>query len=914
MGERLEFRVLGPFDLLERGRPLAVPPGKPRALLALLVLRANEVVASGRLVEELWGERPPRTAATALQGYVSQLRKVLPAERLLTRAPGYLLRVEQGELDLDRHEALRARAREAEPAEGARLLRAALALWRGPPLAELAYEAFAREEIARLEELRLATVEERIEADLAAGRAAEIVAELELLTARHPLRERLTGQLMRALYRSGRQAEALDSYQQARRMLVDELGIEPTPALHDLHRAILAHDRALAAPGAAATRPPPRIDLPAPPNRFVGRTRELAEVCAELGRDQLRLLTLTGPGGSGKTRLALQAASERAGAYRDGVRFVTLAWVTDTELIATTIAYDLALTDQPGVEPEETLRAYLAERELLLVLDNVEHLVAGTAFLGGLLADCPRLQLLVTSRQPLHLSAEYEYPVPPLDEDEATELFRERARAVNRDFAPNGEVTEICRRLDALPLAVELAAAHTRSLSAAEILARLVTCLPLLTGGPRDAPARQQTLHATIEWSYELLEAGEQQLLARLAVFAGGFSVDAAESVCETTVDTLDSLVDKSLLHGEAERYRMLETIREYAREQLEAAAESRQTHARHAEYYAGLAAAIDARIRGPKASELLAQLERDHDNLRAALAWLLEEEPDRALRLAVCVEPFWTHRGRIEEGTRWFAQVLERTRGSLSGARAHALREAASFAEMRGRKVHARALVEQALDEAVRVGARHEVAGSLLTLERYDEALSEFRALGDERGIGTVLRQLGLRALDAGQTSEARLLLEETLAICRRQDFPWAIAGALRDLGDCALAERRPDEAMQLFIESVMMARALGSDLFMAEGVGSLSAAAAVRGATELAALLWGALESAEMGHGFRFEGRDRCEPLVAEALRTNPVAREEGRRLELSEAVAVALRSAWLTANGPRPLPGTVFERGSA
>src|SRR5581483_8391105 len=525
----MEFRILGTLAVLEQAEPLDLGGAKQRALLALLLLNGNRPVSADRLVEALWGEEPPRTARKAVQVYVSQLRKALGGDRIRTEAAGYVLDVRDDEFDAGRFERLAATGRPRE----------ALALWRGPPLAEFAYQPFAEAEARRLEELRLACVEDRLDEDLAAGRHAQVVGELETLVAEQPLRERLRSQQMLALYRCGRQAEALEAYQDARRALVDALGIDPSPELQRLQRAILNHDDALAATPAPEPGPPERPSLPAAANRLIGRRVELRTL-TDLLLGDARLVTVTGAGGSGKTRLALEVAAALGADFGQSVHFVQLAPLRQPELLAATILSALGVEESASRPAVESLKELLRLRAMLLVLDNFEQLLEGAPVLAELLAACPRLKLLVTSRASLHLSAEHEYPLEPLPLDYAVALFTERARAVRPDFTADERLTAaICGRLDCLPLALELAAARCRLLGAGELLARLERRLDLLTGGPRDLESRQQTLRSTIDWSYELLDAEEQRLLMRLAVFTGGCTLDAAEQVCSASLDRL---------------------------------------------------------------------------------------------------------------------------------------------------------------------------------------------------------------------------------------------------------------------------------------------------------------------------------------------------------------------------------------
>ncbi len=493
-----------------------------------------------------------------------------------------MLRVEPDELDLYRFRELLAQDRQRE----------ALALWRGPALADLAFEDFAQSEIARLEELRLSAMEGRFEHELADGRHAELVGELAAAVRAHPLRERLAGQLMLALYRSGRQAEALDAYRDARTTLVEELGLEPGEELSELQRRILVHDPAL-----DFTRNSRRTELPASVTSFVGRRRELEEVRALVARPGVRLLTLTGAGGTGKTRLALEVARGVAGEFADGARFVPLAAVAKPELVPAGIAEALGLQQNRGQSIEDALKAFLADRELLLVLDNLEHLLEATPLATELLAAAPELTILATSRTHLNLYGETEYAVPPLSaREDAVTLFADRAAAVRPDFAVTDVVAEICARLDGLPLAIELAAARVRTLAPAEILARLERRLELLAGGPRDVPARQRTLRDTLLWSYDLLAPVDQRLFARLAVFAGGWPLAAADGVCCGDLEVgaaagLQSLAEKNLVLPEADgRFGMLETIRELAGERLTAGGEEPAIRGAHAHWYLAMA------------------------------------------------------------------------------------------------------------------------------------------------------------------------------------------------------------------------------------------------------------------------------------------------------------------------------------
>ena len=645
----LEFRVLGPLQVERDGRVLPLGGLKQRGVLALLLLDRNRVVPRDQLVDVLWGERPPASAANSIQIYVSKLRRLLgggdPADGspIVTEPPGYRLRIPPGELDADRFERLITAGSEAlgagEADRAENTFAEALTLWHGPPFADFAGERFAQAEIARLEQLRLHALEEQIEAQTTLGRLAEVLAQLPTLVDQHPLEGRLRAQLMLALYRSGRQADALAAYQDFRRLLADDLGLDPSPDLRELERQILRHDGALLAPASPGAPEPPsgargdfptqaaeRTNLPTPPTPLIGREQELQEAGRLLRAH--RIVTLTGPGGSGKTRLALQLAADAVMDFPDGVVWVPLQALSDPELVVPTIAR--------AVGTGESLVEDGADRRLLLVLDNFEQLLGAASRVGNLAAQLPQLKLLVTSREPLHLAAEYEYPVAPLREQEAVALFIERASAAKPDFTDDGAVEEICLRLDCLPLALELAAARVKALSASELLKRLDRRLPILTGGSRDAPERQRTLRATIAWSYELLAQDEQRAFARLAVFTGGCTLEAAEQACHVGLDTVAALIDKSLLRREGDRYLMLETIGEYALERLEESGELDEFRQRHADYYLEQARSVELLIRSPQAAGAIDRLEPEHDNLRAALEWLSGRTSEQPLRLAM--------------------------------------------------------------------------------------------------------------------------------------------------------------------------------------------------------------------------------------------------------------------------------------
>jgi predicted ATPase/DNA-binding SARP family transcriptional activator len=787
----MEFRVLGPVQVAA----VELAAGQQVALLACLLIAREEIASRDRLIDALWGEQPPATAANALQVHVHALRRRLGSDRIVTEGPGYRLRLEPGELDLERFERLAARGR-TEPADAAAAtFREALELWRGPAYEDVRYEPFAQAEVARLDELRLAALEDRIEADLELGRHRALVPELEALVAEHPARERLCGQLMLALYRSDRQAAALEVFRRAREAMSEELGIEPGPGLQELQRAILNQDAALAVESSELQA---RRHLPAPPTALVGRGAELAELEA-LVRGGARLVTLTGAGGIGKTRLALRTAHELAEAFADGVYFVDLSHLTVPELVRDTIASALGLGSQ-----RDELQAFLRERQLLLLLDNFEVVDEAAPLVSELLREAPGLAALVTSRTPLRLSGEHQYRVQPLPLEDAVQLFAARAHAVAPSFrAPSedeDDVAQLCLRLDCLPLAIELSAARTRDYATGELLATVP--LELASEGSRDLPSRQRTLRSTIDWSYRLLAPSEQALFARLAVFAGGFTVAGAAAVCDADRETLAALVAASLVNERAgPRYFMLETVREYALEVLEDAEDWRR---RHAEHCAGLAEAAEDEHPASRSGAAWRELEAEHDNFRAALDWSRDSGAvELHLRLVGPLSYFWATSDHLREGA---ARLEEAVRLAS---------DEPSPLVLRGKALAGLARVAHSLGDYERMRAAA------------DASLELFRAVGDEPGIAQSLNLLGIALSNLGDIDGGILCHEENATISRRIGDGLRLSSALNNLGYCLLRRGQRDEARAQFEAGLTVSREIGHRTGESVMLGNLGLAA---------------------------------------------------------------------------------------
>ncbi len=703
-------------------------------------------------------------------------------------------------------------------------------------------------------------------------------------------------------------------------------------------------------------RAPTNLQIPLTP--LIGRENERDAVTTFLLRKDVRLLTLTGPGGVGKTRLALQVAADLVDKFSDGVFFVPLASINDPKLVLPTISGTLGLREEHGrspfdasatIAPKATerplaalLENYLREKHVLLVLDNLEHLLTSGPQIIELLASCRKLKVLVTSRSTLNVRGEQEFSVPPLALPDlrrvtaaktvlqyaAALLFFQRALAVNPDFKLMDKdaktVAEICVRLDGLPLALELAAARTRVLSAKALLARLESRLSLLTAGPRDLPARQQTLRDTIAWSYDLLTPGEKTLFRRLGIFAGGCTLDAAEKVCSREqdlgmelVDGLQSLVDKSLIsrvdmYSESQ-FMILHTIREFALERLEKSGEIKEIGRLHGHFFAEFARKAELELRGPQQAAWLERLERDNDNLREALRWFLQDgEADLCLEMAGSLWRYWWVRGRVAEGREWLSRaLLKAPKHTL--ARARALRGAGALAALQNDHAAARALHEESLAIYQELGDRLGISTALLQLgtithdqgdyasarSLYEQSLAMKRELGDRLGTAMLLNNLGIVAQQQGDHTEAKSLFEQSLLIKRELGDNLGVAISLYYLARVACQQADYLKARTLCQESLVIERDLGDKIGIADCLEGLAEVACRMKLPKQAAQLFGAAEIIRETYGAPIFSMDRGqhERIVAEARgmlapKESEAAWAEGRAMTLEEAIAYALR----------------------
>lgn len=834
---------MGPLEVRGEDGPITVTGSRRRPLLLRLLLAANHAVAAERLVEDLWDGSPPPGARSTLASHVSMLRARLGDDRIVPTPGGYRLRVEVGELDVSTFEADAdaggAALRAGDPGRALPRLIAALEPWRGPAWADVTDRTWAAGEVARVAERRHGVLDDLLRARLELGQHRELVADAELAVDDQPLREQRWASLMLALYRSGRQADALRAYQRLRTALAEELGIDPSPELVALEDAILRQAPELSWQPTAATRVAARAtgtveplghNVPEPVSALLGRADDLAAVGLLLAEH--RVITVTGVGGVGKTRFAVELARGAFGDFRDGVWLVELAAVSDAARVPDAVAEVLHPHGDAARPALERLVDAVGGRRVLVVLDNCEHLVAGCAStVATLVARCPALVVVATSREPLRVAGEQVHRLDPLAlppprvisprelaASPAVTLFLERARAQRSSFEASGAdgdvVASICRRLDGLPLALELAAARAGSMALADLDQRLADRFRWVTSGRRDVAPRQQTLWSTIDWSYGLLEPAEQAVLRRMSVFVGGCSLEAAAAVCSTSMAPDDvrlavpSLVDKSLVVADhwrgGVRYRLLETIREFAALHLgQDAAEEAAALDAHTAYFRAFAAGVPERIRGSDAAALVAQLVVEADNLRVVLQRLWFD-PDGAEDLVVTLvdlDDLWAL--YPSDGYQTFEASVEQMERVGPALRSRALLSSYMVGikidrrAVQGRLVEAAALAAVSGDDLLqgRVGAAAAVDAFLDDAPGAEalvrDAIERARALGDFDMVSALTR---MAPSAAGASPDD--VAAQCLALARRSGHFFVLTDALCEAMQSCLARGDLDGA----------------------------------------------------------------------------------------------------------------------
>jgi predicted ATPase/DNA-binding SARP family transcriptional activator len=879
---RVQIGMLGPLEIrADDGALLELPGARIRALLVALALEPGRVVPRARLVDWIWGEQPPSDVANALQALVSRLRRVLPEGSIDGHAGGYRLTVEPQAVDAVRFKWLVDQARGARDLQRVQLLRDALDLWRGAAMEDVGLQDSAVFDavIDQFDGLRLAAMEDRYEAEIRLGRGAELVTELTELVALHPVRERLVAALMRALGAAGRGAEALIVYQRVREALADALGVDPSPELSALHLALLRGELGAQQDRKAKAQEDRKTNLRAELTTFVGRHGDVTAVRKLIAEH--RLTTLTGPGGSGKTRLAVEAARSLLGDLPDGAWLVDLASIGVSGDVAQSTLAALGLRDSllggaSNEEPAGRLIAAIREREMLLILDNCEHVIESAAsFAHRVLGECRGLRILATSREPLGITGEALWQVEPLAlpakgadvveiaSSQAVQLLQDRASAVRKDLAINARtlsnMARVCRALDGIPLAIELAAARLRTMSLEQLANRLDDRFRLLTSGSRTALPRHRTLRAVVDWSWELLTDAERIVLHRLAVFSGGASLGAAEQVCAgdsvergEVLELLTALTEKSLLFTEgdgAPRYRMLDTIKEYARDRLVESGESELARHAHLAYFTELAETADPHLRRAEQLEWLDTLEAEHDNIAVALRGALAaSEADGAMRLAAAAGWYWWLGGHKNEGIE-LVTAAANTPGEVSDeirAMVYAL-VVMFMSDGPADQYQAAEWIHKAYRATQRSQSRNPLLGFVVALESMlqepHELLAPWEPLlaGDDPWVRALARlQRGKMRIMLGQGGrDADADLEMALAEFRAVGDRWGIAFALTELADrigrrgkFAAACEHFNQAIAVVtevgtIEDVVLWRARQAQLFWLQGDEESSTAA---------------------------------------------------------------------------------------
>lgn len=887
----LRFVVLGPVRAWRGGAELDLGTPQQRAVLAVLLLAEGRQVPASALVDALWGDEPPKAATGAVRTYISQLRRCLRTgggpEVIESAGNGYALPLPPSAVDLGMFLRWTGQARTARSAghaaQAAMYLRDALGLWTGAPLAGLPGE-YAETQRTRLTELHLAAVEDRLALDIELDRHVAAAAELRTLLAAHPLRERLSELLMLALYRAGRQADALAVFGATRRVLGEELGIDPGPALQDIHRRILQTDESLTS---AAAAPPPRGDrdprrLPVDMTSLLGRERAIEEVAGLVGHAGARLVTLTGPGGVGKTRLGVAVGERLAGRFGAGTVFVPLEAVTDPGLVLAAVGRATGVDLSRTVAPLEVLAETFGDGAWLLIVDNVEQVIRAARDLGELLARCPGMVIVATSRTVLGVRGEREYPVPPLPVPAAAmpseelaacpavALFVDRARAVRPGFALTegnaATVAEICARVEGLPLAIELAAARTRLLDPAALLTRLAASLDALGTGAVDLPERQRTLRATVEWSVGLLEDAERSLLETAAVFAGGWTLQAAAQVAgldeERALELSEALARHSLVHvgstRSGPRFRMLETVREYMAERLAARPDSTEIAGRHAEYYRALADQADRPLRGAGQNKWLKQLQAEGGNLVAAVRWYMAHDRRPLPHLFRVLWLFWAWGDFKDEAQSWVAQLLPDAGTLDPQARAELTWAASAIALFIGDDTTALVAFERLepllpwiADPYLRAVSRLVMGLSLPIVGDLDGAvrqvlvsLEELR--GQDEPFWTFIAGFGAGSMEIalGRYDDAARHAALVRDFVTERGGKWFDTGGSVHLAILNARQGRLEEARPLLAKALVLSLTIRSPTFVALCLAGYAQLASAEGDLERAALLEGAAE----------------------------------------------------------------------
>lgn len=896
----IDVAILGEMNLTVDGRPVELGGRRQRSLIAVLLLQRTRALSADAIADILWPGEQPASAIKMIHIYVSRLRRQLgvAGSRLTSGSGGYRLILDDQESDAGRFEALLGSARElvtrGHHTAAVAILESAMSLWRGAALADFTYEPFAAAEAGRLEEIRLDAQEIGLRCRLELG-DDDLVARARTALAIHPYREGLWSILAIGLYRTGRQADALDAIRSARATLAEELGLDPGPALDQLELAILNHEPWLGQTlevGSGAQDLPPRMA------QLIGRDRELSELRSAVAAT--RLTTITGAGGTGKTRLALELGWTHEDRSVD-IHFVDLSAIRTADLVPAALAAQVGLADDGRQTPLERLADHLRAHRTLLILDNLEQIRAAGPVVAELLGRAADLRIVATSRAALRVRGEREYRLGPLALVEASEpsdaiaaspavqLFVERMRDAGRSIPVDGTsaplLAEMCRRLDGLPLAIELAAARIRDLDLASIARGLARQLETLTDGPRDAAQRQQTLRGAIAWSHDLLDSAEARVFRRLSVFEGGGSPAALEAVCGSGMDGsfaefLAGLVNQSLVvrRDAADndvRYLMLETIRAFAAEQLALSDDGPDTRRRHAGWFLALAESAENELHGPDSVAWGRHIRAELDNVRAAVGWAIEaNEPEVALRLVSSLRFFLPETGNLAEGRMWLARLLELSGDVSDRTRADALNAAGNLAVLQGDL---------------------QSAGT-----SYEASLAIRQAIGEAQPIAASLSNLSQIASGQGDYQRAQTLLEQSLEASRTAGDVWGVAATLGNLADVALFKGDYDRADELFREGLTGFRALGDLASVPTVLSNLGQLAIYRGDYDAASTL---LHEAErlvdevdfptqantirlnLGHLASRRGEfDRARELFAMAYR---YSRSSGNRVGVAECL---------------------------